>query len=86
VARSPPSLGSAASRVAARSVAPALRAPDLNPLPDTRRLKAKATELISFLRHYDYQTAELGINILAIHATDKTATGFGPQARSEAGR
>ena len=56
------------------------------PVIIVEHLKAKATELISFLRHYDYQTAELGINILAIHATDKTATGFGPQARSEAGR
>jgi hypothetical protein len=38
-------------------------------------------DIVKFLSHYGYNIAELGVNILAIHSADRTAEGFGPQAR-----
>jgi FkbM family methyltransferase len=52
------------------------------PVIMVEHLKTGADKIVEFLRHYGYGMAELGVNILAIHATDRTATGFGPQAGS----
>jgi FkbM family methyltransferase len=40
-------------------------------------LKAGADRIVSVLQRYGYRLAELGVNILAIHPSDKTLEGFG---------
>jgi FkbM family methyltransferase len=52
------------------------------PVVIVEHLKAGADNIIDHLRHHGYNMAQLGVNILAIHSTDRTAEGFGPQARS----
>jgi FkbM family methyltransferase len=42
--------------------------------------KTGPEEIASFLKHHGYRMAELGLNILAIHPTDKTSEAFGQQA------
>ena len=51
------------------------------PVVIVEHLKAGPEDIVKFLTHYGYNIAELGVNILAIHSTDRTAEGFGPQAR-----
>ena len=43
--------------------------------------KTGTEAIVKFLRHYGYQMGELGLNILAIHPSDRTSEGFGAQAR-----
>jgi FkbM family methyltransferase len=43
-------------------------------------IKTGPEEIVKFLKHHGYHMGELGLNILAIHPTDKTAEGFGQQA------
>lgn len=50
------------------------------PVVIVEHLKTGPEKLVNFLTHYGYNIAEMGVNILAIHASDKTAEGFGPQA------
>jgi FkbM family methyltransferase len=42
--------------------------------------KTGSEEIVRFLKHNGYHMAELGLNILAIHPTDKTSEAFGQQA------
>jgi FkbM family methyltransferase len=51
------------------------------PVVIVEHMKAGPEDIVRFLSHYGYNIAELGVNILAIHSTDRTAEGFGPQAR-----
>jgi FkbM family methyltransferase len=43
-------------------------------------IKTGPDDIVKFLKHHGYHMGELGLNILAIHPTDKTGDGFGPQA------
>jgi FkbM family methyltransferase len=43
-------------------------------------IKAGPEEIVNFLKHHGYHMAELGLNILAIHPTDKTSEAFGSQS------
>jgi FkbM family methyltransferase len=52
------------------------------PVIIVEHMKSGPESIVEFLRHYGYGMADLGFNILAIHSTDRTAEGFGPQARS----
>jgi FkbM family methyltransferase len=56
------------------------------PVVIVEHLKTGPEKIVSFLTHYGYQIAGMGVNILAIHATDKTAEGFGPQRGSAQAR
>lgn len=49
------------------------------PVIIVEHIKAGRDEIGSFLGHYGYQMLELGLNILAIHPSDKTIAGFGVQ-------
>jgi FkbM family methyltransferase len=49
------------------------------PVLIVEHLKTGAKKIFDELRHYGYTMAQLGVNILAIHSTDRTAEGFGPQ-------
>ena len=40
-------------------------------------LKTGPEKIADVLRHYGYRLAEMGVNILAVHPTDKTLEGFG---------
>ena len=42
-----------------------------------RAYQDRAGEIVKFLQHHGYHMGELGLNILAIHATDKTTEEFG---------
>jgi hypothetical protein len=42
--------------------------------------KTGPEEIERFLKHHGYHMAALGLNILAIHPTDKTSEAFGKQA------
>jgi FkbM family methyltransferase len=42
--------------------------------------KTGPEEIAGFLKYHGYHMAELGLNILAIHPTDKTSEAFGKQA------
>jgi FkbM family methyltransferase len=50
------------------------------PVVIIEHIKTGPGEIVKFLRHHGYHMGELGLNILAIHPTDKTAEGFGHQA------
>jgi len=50
------------------------------PIVIVEHLKTGTEEIVKFLRHHGYHMGELGLNILAIHPTDKTIDGFGQQA------
>jgi FkbM family methyltransferase len=52
------------------------------PVVIVEHLKTGPEKLANFLKHYGYNIAEMGVNMLAIHAADRTAKGFGPQAGS----
>jgi len=43
-------------------------------------IKTGPEEIAKFLKHHGYHMGELGLNVLAIHPTDKTTEGFGQQA------
>ncbi len=43
-------------------------------------IKTGPDEIVTFLKQHGYHMAELGLNILAIHPTDKTSEAFGPQS------
>ena len=48
------------------------------PVVIIEHLKAGAGKIADALQHYGYGLAELGVNLLAVHPTDKTSEGFGP--------
>jgi hypothetical protein len=39
-------------------------------------LKTGREKIADALRHYGYRLGEIGVNILAVHPTDKTSDGF----------
>jgi FkbM family methyltransferase len=47
------------------------------PVIIVEHLKTGSDDIAQFLKHYGYHMGELGLNILAIHPTDKTKEGFG---------
>jgi FkbM family methyltransferase len=47
------------------------------PVIMVEHIKAGGDEIGAFLNHYGYHMMKLGLNILAIHPTDKTIEGFG---------
>jgi len=49
------------------------------PVIIVEHLKSDAGQLVETLRHYGYSIAELGLNLLAVHPTDRTTEGFGGQ-------
>ncbi len=49
------------------------------PVIIVEHLKTGPEKIAGFLKHHGYNMAEMGVNILAIHATDKTAEGFAPR-------
>ncbi len=51
------------------------------PVVIIEHFKSETNALVEFLQHYGYHVAELGLNILAIHPSDKTSQGFAKQQR-----
>jgi FkbM family methyltransferase len=51
----------------------------LLPVIIIEHLKTGPDDIVKFLRHHGYHMGELGLNILAIHPTDKTTEGFSSQ-------
>jgi FkbM family methyltransferase len=49
------------------------------PVVIIEHIKTGPEEIVKFLRHHGYHMGELGLNILAIHPTDKTAERLGRQ-------
>jgi FkbM family methyltransferase len=43
-------------------------------------LKTGPDDIVKFLKHHGYHMGELGLNILAIHPSDKTKEGFGSRS------
>jgi FkbM family methyltransferase len=43
-------------------------------------IKTGPEEIVTFLKHYGYHMAELGLNVLAIHPSDKTSEAFTRQS------
>lgn len=50
------------------------------PVIIVEHLKTGADDIVKYLKHYGYHMGELGLNILAIHPSDRTTEGFGSQA------
>jgi FkbM family methyltransferase len=49
----------------------------LLPVIIIEHLKTGPDDIVKFLRHHGYHMRELGLNILAVHPTDRTMEGFG---------
>jgi FkbM family methyltransferase len=56
------------------------------PVVIVEHIKTGTDGIVKFLQHLGYQMGELGLNILAIHPTDKTIEGFAGQARFNGGK